>query len=202
MRRSPLSLLLSGVLALAAIVPASAATPQVVEMRTLSYAPSRVTFDRPGRLIRWVNVTTPDRLHDAISSLPGYFGSGLVGTGERYQFRFTAAGTFTYICSIHDVMLGRVEVAPVVTVVDDADGTRLRVTLGSERLGRDSDYRWSVFVQGPSDGALRYARWSRSPVTEIPVAEAGAWTVMVRLRHKPTGTPSSDSPLVTVTVPG
>ena len=30
--------------------------------------------------------------------------------------------------------------------VDDADGTRLRVTLGSERLGRDSDYRWSCLL--------------------------------------------------------
>ena len=51
-----------------------------------------------------------------MSSLPDYFGSTLLSSGGESTFTFRAAGTFTYICTIHDVMLGRVEVAPVVAV--------------------------------------------------------------------------------------
>jgi len=201
MRRSSHSVLLAGALTLVLAAPASAAGATTVEMRTLSYAPSLVTFPAPGRAVRWKNVTSPNRLHGVISSLPDSFGSSLLSSGGTYRFTFTAAGSFTYICSIHDVMLGRIEVAPVVEVIDEGSGPRLRITLGTVRLDPSSGYRWSVFLRGPSDAGLRWARWAQRPVIEIPVAEPGAWTVMVRVRHRATGTLSSDSPSVTVTVP-
>lgn len=194
-------MLLTGAMALLLAAPASAAGATTVEMRTLSYAPSRVTFLAPGRTVRWKNVTSPNRLHDVISSLPDYFGSSLLSSGGSYRFTFSAAGSFTYICSIHDVMLGRVEVAPVVEVVDEGSGPRLRITLGTVRLDQASGYRWSVFLHGPSDAGLRWARWAQRPMIEIPVTEPGAWTVMVRVRHPGTGTLSSDSPSISVTVP-
>ena len=204
MRRTRMLPLLAVVfsLALAGAAPVAGATPTVVEMRTLSYAPAQVAFPAPGRAIRWRNVTKPNRLHDAVSSLPDYFGSSLLSSGGEYTFTFRAAGTFTYICTIHDVMLGRVEVAPTVAVETDTAGTRLRVTLGTRPFTVADPYRFSVFVQGPGDSAPAWRRTARAATIRIPVDRPGDWTVMVRVRHTPTGTPSGDSPLATVTVPG
>lgn len=202
MRRSRSAAVLAAALSLLVAAPAASAGPTVVEMRALSYAPSTVTFDAPGSTVRWKNVTNPNRLHDAVSSLPDYFGSQLIGSGGTYQFTFAAAGTFTYICSIHDVMLGRVEVAPTVAVETGAGGSTLVVTLATTAFAKDADYRFNVFLAGPGDGAPAWRKTLRGRVARLPVDRPGDWTVMVRVRHRATGTPSSDSPTVTVTVPG
>lgn len=201
MRRSRPTVLLAAALSLLVAAPAASAGPTTVEMRSLSFAPSTVTFAAPGSTVRWRNVTSPNRLHDAVSSLPDYFRSPLIGSGQQYRFVFAAAGTFTYICTIHDVMLGRVEVAPIVAVETDANGSTLVVTIATARWAIDSPYRSNVFLRGPDDTGYRWRRTSRARTVRLPVDQPGDWTVMVRVRHRPTGTPSSDSPAVTVTVP-
>jgi plastocyanin len=65
-----------------------------VEVRSISYAPRDITVPR-GTLVVWDNVTSPDRVHDVVSSVPGLFESGRFHAGETYAHRFTAAGTFT-----------------------------------------------------------------------------------------------------------
>ena len=204
MRRTLTATLLAAGLSMALLAagPTAAAAPTVVEMRTLSYAPSTVTFTAPGRTVRWRNVTSPNRLHDAVSSLPDYFASPLLASGGESTFTFRRAGTFTYICTIHDVMLGRVEVAPVVAVESGPEGPRLRITLGTRPFALTDAYRSAVFLQGPGDVAPRWRRTVRAASISLPVDRPGAWTVMVRVRHRSTGTVSSDSPSVTVTVPG
>jgi hypothetical protein len=140
-------------------------------------------------------------LHDVVSSLPDYFGSQLIGTGQSYRFTFANAGSFTYICTIHDVMLGRVEVAPTVVVEPHGDGSRLVVTIATTRFAEDSPYRANVFLKGPGDAAFTWRRTSRARVVRLAVDRPGDWSVMVRVRHRPSATASSDSPTVTVTVP-
>ena len=54
MRRSPRSPLLAAALLAALASPAAAASPAIVEMRTLSYAPTLVAFPAPGRTVRLV----------------------------------------------------------------------------------------------------------------------------------------------------
>jgi plastocyanin len=200
-RRSRSAVLLAASLALLMAAPASSAGTRVVEMRALSYSPSKVTFAAPGSTIRWRNVTNPNRLHDVVSSLPDYFGSQLIGTGQSYRFTFVNAGSFTYICTIHDVMLGRVEVAPTVVVEPDGDGSRLVITIATTRFAEASPYRTNVFLKGPGDAAFTWRRTSRARVVRLAVDRPGDWSVMVRVRHRPSATASSDSPTVTVTVP-
>jgi len=65
MSRSTASLLLAAALLAGIASPSVAAAPNVVEMRSLSYVPAPVTFAAPGGTVRWTNVTSPDRLHDA-----------------------------------------------------------------------------------------------------------------------------------------
>jgi plastocyanin len=204
MRRPARTALLGVTLALltASAAPTAAAATTVVEMRGLSYAPTLVTFPSPGRSIRWENVTRPSRLHDAFSSLPDYFDTGLLGSGEQATFRFAHAGSFTYICTIHDVMLGRVEVAPTVTVDEGPRGQRLRIRLGLERFELDDPYRWVILVRRPGEEVFLRRKRTRFADGRVPADVPGEWSVMVRLKHLPTGTPSSDSPAVSISVPG
>jgi plastocyanin len=38
----------------------------------------------------------------------GVFRSKALDTDESFSFTFTSAGTFSYFCSVHPVMIGRV----------------------------------------------------------------------------------------------
>ena len=59
--------------------------------------------------VTWVNgdgVT-----HRIVSDAP-LFDSSNLGSGDNYTFTFTAAGTYTYHCSIHPNMVGTIEIDP------------------------------------------------------------------------------------------
>ena len=49
--------------------------------------------------------------HHIVSDEP-LFDSGNMGNGETYTFTFTAAGTYTYHCSIHPAMVGTIVIDP------------------------------------------------------------------------------------------
>ena len=108
MRRSLMSIAIALVVGVGGVTPASAAAPATVEVavRSMRYDPVALSV-RLGTRVRWRNVTAPSRAHDVVSSFPGYLKSPLMVTGQSFRFTFSAAGTFTYVCSIHDVMNGR-----------------------------------------------------------------------------------------------
>lgn len=78
----------------------------------LSFAPADVTVPVGGS-VEWFNDT--DLEHD-VQAEDGSFGtpgSGLLGKGQKYEFRFSKAGTFKYFCTPHKSagMVGTVTVA-------------------------------------------------------------------------------------------
>ena len=92
--RRPVSAFGATLLALVlAAVPAAARSPVEVAIRTLSYDPVTVNLAAQGTTVRWSNVTDPNRLHDVVSSLTGYFRTSLLSSGESFEHRFSAAGT-------------------------------------------------------------------------------------------------------------
>jgi plastocyanin len=178
------------------------AAPSAVTVRAMSYDPSSVDLPAQGAAVRWTNVTSPNRLHDVVSSLPGSFESGLFGNGETYSRRFDAAGTFTYICSLHDVMLGSVSV-PLVGEVEQVDGqVRFRLRQGTGPLGRGSRFRYVLSMQGPGDVAPRLVRVSRGAVALVAPAEPGDYRFWSRLKDTVTRRPSADSPAIVLSAPG
>ena len=61
-----------------------------------------------GSSITWTN--HDDAPHSVVST-DRRFKSPVLDTGERFSFRFDAPGTFTYFCSLHPMMTGRVAVS-------------------------------------------------------------------------------------------
>ncbi len=110
MRRTLLPLLAASSWTTGAAMPAAAAAPPTVDVtfRSMRYDPVTLSVAE-GTRVRGNNVS-PSRAHDVVSSMPGYIRSPLMVDGQSFGFTFSAAGTFTYNCSIHDVMIGAVGV--------------------------------------------------------------------------------------------
>ena len=153
-----------------------------------------------GTRVRWRNVTSPSRAHDVVSSLPGYIGSPLMVDGQSFRFTFGAAGTFSYICSIHDVMIGSVEVALQAELVTTGRVPYFRVTLGTGLLPTTSPYRYVLNWQMPGD-----SRWqvkaSRDHTLVVLATTPGSYHFRARLKDKVGGRRSTDTPVVTMDYP-
>lgn len=101
----------SMVLALAglpAIEKTIAAGPPTVDVKidNFSFTPPTLTV-KAGTQITWTNAD--DIPHTVVSNGPT-FKSKVLGTGEKFTFTASKPGTYSYSCSIHPNMTGKVVV--------------------------------------------------------------------------------------------
>lgn len=78
-----------------------------VWIQGMAFVPSSITVSA-GTTITWIN---KDNITHTVTSDTGVtpsFNSGNIGSGGSYPHNFTTAGTYTYHCSIHPSMMGRV----------------------------------------------------------------------------------------------
>ena len=79
-----------------------------VNIDNFSFSPATLTVD-VGTTMRWIN--RDDIPHTVVSSDdPRAFKSKALDTDDRFSFTFTKAGTYSYFCSIHPKMTGKVVV--------------------------------------------------------------------------------------------
>ncbi len=91
----------------------AAGTSQTVMIITNSdgsfgFSPALLTI-KPGTTVTWKNVSLAP--HTVTSDDGTTFDSGTVAVGQSFQFKFTAAGTFTYHCNIHPYMKATIVVS-------------------------------------------------------------------------------------------
>jgi plastocyanin len=198
MSRAAPRAILAALVALALTASPVAAAPVDVAIRSISYDPSAVNLATQGRVVRWTNVTMPNRAHDVVSSLPAYFASELLASGETFSFQFRSAGTFTYICSIHDVMLGAISVPVAGTLEAVGDRTYIRIRAGTVLFRREDRYRYVLLRRGPGDPAFRVWRIGRGNEATMEARLAGEYRFKVRLKDRIEKRPSADSPMLTL----
>ncbi|HJQ07003.1 MAG TPA: cupredoxin family copper-binding protein [Nocardioides sp.] len=98
---------LLGALGLAA-GPASAAQ-HAITIKQYMFMPGSMSI-RQGDTITWTNQDTVG--HDVeVTSGPASFHSPMLAKGQSWSFTFSAAGTYSYICSVHPDMKATVTVA-------------------------------------------------------------------------------------------
>jgi plastocyanin len=88
----------------AADQPAAAAAE--VKIDNFSFGPQTITV-AVGATVTWTN--RDDIPHTVVSS-DGVFKSKVRDTDEKFSYTFTKAGTYTYFCSLHPKMTGKVVV--------------------------------------------------------------------------------------------
>jgi plastocyanin len=86
---------------------APAAAPKVeVRIDNFSFSPAAITV-KPGTQITWTN--GDDIPHTVVSDSKD-FKSKVLATGEKYTYTPAKPGTYSYSCSIHPNMTGKVVV--------------------------------------------------------------------------------------------
>jgi plastocyanin len=91
--------------------PGVAAAPAVagkaeVKIDNFNFSPAALTV-KAGTQITWTN--GDDIPHTVVSNGPA-FKSKVLGTGEKFTFTASKPGTYSYSCSIHPNMTGKVVV--------------------------------------------------------------------------------------------
>ena len=84
-----------------------AATPVEVKIDNFSFSPGIITVPA-GTTVRWTN--RDDIPHTVVSDDKTTFKSKPLDTDEQFTFTFSKPGTYSYFCSIHPKMTGKVVV--------------------------------------------------------------------------------------------
>jgi plastocyanin len=87
-----------------AAAPAAAGKAEV-KIDSFNFSPAALTV-KAGTEITWTNAD--DIPHTVVSN--GAFKSKVLGTGEKFTFTASKPGTYSYSCSIHPNMTGKVVV--------------------------------------------------------------------------------------------
>jgi amicyanin len=80
----------------------------VVRIANLSFGANEVRV-RAGTRVRWVNA---DQVQHSVTSEDGAFDSGLIDSGRSFERVFDRPGSYSYHCTPHPFMHGRVIVEP------------------------------------------------------------------------------------------
>jgi plastocyanin len=81
-------------------------SPAEVRVDNFSFAPETLTVP-VSSTVTWVN---KDDVPHVIASNNGLFKSKALDTDDTYSYTFTKAGAYSYYCSIHPKMLGKIVV--------------------------------------------------------------------------------------------
>jgi plastocyanin len=73
-----------------------------------AFSPGSLTV-KVGTTVTWIN--QDDDAH-TVDSTQGKFKSATLNKGDRFDFRFTAAGEYPFYCSFHPKMTGKIIVQP------------------------------------------------------------------------------------------
>lgn len=88
--------------------PVAAGEEVTVSIDNFTFNPAEVTV-APGTTVTWVN--NDDIPHTVVDKKQA-FRSKVIDTEGKYSFTFNTAGDFTYFCSLHPHMTGKVVVKP------------------------------------------------------------------------------------------
>jgi plastocyanin len=79
-------------------------SPTEVRVDNFSFGPETLTVPT-NSTVTWVN---KDDVPHVIASNEGLFKSKALDTDDKYSYTFTKPGTYSYYCSIHPKMVGKI----------------------------------------------------------------------------------------------
>jgi plastocyanin len=100
-----LSIHFAVVAAMASQMTSARCEDTIITIDNFTFSPARLTL-KAGTAVTWKN--QDDIPHTVVSA--GNFKSKALDTDDSYSFTFTAAGDYTYFCSLHPHMTGTIKV--------------------------------------------------------------------------------------------
>ena len=143
------------------------AAVQEIDMSSMTLTPAAADVNQ-GDTVRWINRdTVPHKIKGSFG------GSANINPGESYEFVFTSAGNFDYICELHPSMTGTVNVAAVTTVDDEFEGILdFEDLFGSGDLFETEDLAKVTQIEAPEAQPEPAVMAPPTPVVVTPPAPA------------------------------
>ncbi len=94
--------------AFAADMAPGAAAPAVVKIHNMRFDPVTLTISA-GTKVTWVN---EDNSPHTVTDKGKVFRSAALDTRDSFSYTFATPGEFTYFCTLHPIMVGKVIVKP------------------------------------------------------------------------------------------
>jgi plastocyanin len=187
----PLATALLAVILVASPVAAATRTVTMDDGRDFSAA---VVLIARGDYVRWRNDAQVEE-HDVFATQPHkYFSSGAaggMGPGDVYTRQFRSAGSFEYVCRVHDGMNGRVTVPMSAGLVVVSGVTKFRITVATASLPSDSPFRHYVEVDPPGTTGWTLVSSTRSAIVHYTPRTRGSYDFRTRVKRvSGTGAPS------------
>jgi plastocyanin len=85
---------------------AQTAEPTRIVVKNFMFQPMSLTV-KAGSTVTWTNMD--EEPHTVVSS-SGLFRSSALDTKDSFSFKFDKAGTYSFVCSIHPQMVGKIVV--------------------------------------------------------------------------------------------
>jgi plastocyanin len=82
----------------------ASATSDTVKIDNFSFTPQTLTV-HAGTKVTWIN---KDDVPHTVTSTDKQFKSRALDTDERFSYTFSAPGTYSYFCSVHPHMAGKI----------------------------------------------------------------------------------------------
>jgi plastocyanin len=101
-----LALVLAVVLRSGTATGQTAQAPPEIKVDNFTFSPETLTVPANSTVV-WTN---KDDVPHVVASTEGLFRSKGLDTDDHYSFKFTKPGTYSYYCSIHPKMTGKVVV--------------------------------------------------------------------------------------------
>jgi len=93
----------------------------IIQVTEYGFEPAYLAI-APGDVVEWVNMAVDGHTATSLKAASGAavgaasFDSGLLLAGERYQFRFEGAGTFSYVDAVNPANVATIVVSDAVTL--------------------------------------------------------------------------------------
>jgi len=171
------------------------AAQQNVTVSNSAYSPKTPTIAQGANVLWSFTGTSVHALQDSQSL--GLFNSGLHAPGTTYSYAFSAAGAYTYACTIHTSQKGTIYV-PLKVATTATMGVPFTVTWASAQL---DGYYYDVQVQRP--GSTSWSGW-KTDTSELhgdyTPTNTGTYRFRARLQRISNGKNSTWSPTSSVVV--
>jgi plastocyanin len=80
-----------------------------VDIHNFAFSPATITI-KVGGTVTWKQLDTVGHSVESVSSPPSWTTSKVLSTGQTFSHTFAKAGTYPYICGVHNYMKGTVVV--------------------------------------------------------------------------------------------